>query len=65
MQEEDMEGKSKGCRSYTMFNEYSCLKMRPCSDNPALEGDALMTDIINAALGNIAVNMNLIDSLLG
>lgn len=39
--------------------------MMPCPDNPALEGDALMTDIINTALGNIAVNMNLDDSLPG
>ncbi|OBS69108.1 hypothetical protein A6R68_02351, partial [Neotoma lepida] len=53
------------CRSYTMYNKYSCLEMTPCSSNPVLEGDALMADTINTVIGDIAVNKNLVDSLPG
>lgn len=65
MQEEEMEGKKQGVQKLHYVQQTLLPEVRPCSDNPVLKEDALMTDIINTALGNFAVNMNLTDSLLG
>ncbi|ERE84366.1 sperm motility kinase Z-like protein [Cricetulus griseus] len=64
-QEDGVEGRGKRCQSCNMHIKYSCLDLMPCSDEVVPEGSVLKANVIHSATGDIAINMNSVDSLPG
>ncbi|KAL1771383.1 sperm motility kinase W, partial [Sigmodon hispidus] len=64
-QKEGLEGRGKGCQSYTMFKQYSCLEVMPSSDATFPERSLLMSNFINSAPAHIASHVKSVDSLSG
>ncbi|KAK7796541.1 hypothetical protein U0070_010861 [Myodes glareolus] len=55
---EGVEGGCKRCQSLINLNKYSCLKLKPCSEDTVPEGGVLMANVIQCATGDIGDNMD-------
>ena len=64
-QDENVERRSKSCRSYPIHTKSSCTERMPYSDDPVPESDAVTADVTNSATGDIVVNRDSKYSMLG